>query len=169
MSIQDEIQWWVQRGGLYLVRPLARNAPCRRAMFVRPQVWQALNGPWSSDDDEDRFARLQADLEQFIEGRRIDPTYFKGLAPRRDGIWAIRSVRPSPSIRVLGRFAEKDVFVATNYELRAPLGGFENRAWREAKRHCLAEWRKLFPTYSALIGSTIHDHVSDAIDGKYFR
>jgi len=61
-------------------------------------------------------------LEQFAEGQSIDPAYLKLLAPARDAVWEIRSVRPAPSIRVLGRFAEYDVFVATNYALRKPLG-----------------------------------------------
>ena len=163
------MQWWLENGGLHMVRPLTRNSPCRRAMFVTTNVWEVLNGPWENEDDEDRFGRLYADLVQFVEGRRIDHNYVKNLWPPRDAVWEIRSVRPRPSVRVLGRFAKKDVFIATNFELRNGLGEFDSRAWREAKRRCLAEWRHLFNSYPALIGSTIHDHISDAIDGKYFR
>lgn len=169
MSIEVEVQRWVLREGLHVLRPLTPKTACRRAMFVTSKLWEALNGPWESEDDEERFGRLYADLVQFVEGRRIDHNYFKNLWPRRDGVWEIRSVRPSPSVRVLGRFATKDVFIATNFELRNELGEFDSREWREAKRRCLAEWRHLFNSYPALIGNTIHDHISDAIDGKYFR
>ena len=70
---------------------------------------------------------LQADLELFAEGQPIDPKYLFLLYPPAEGVWEIRSIRPHPSIRVLGLFAQKDVFIATNLELRENLGGWQSR------------------------------------------
>lgn len=169
MSIEEQIEWWKSAGGLFSVRPLAAGAVARRTLLVTKPLWDALEAPWDDEVEEERFSRLRADLDFFVEGGRIDPTYFKRLWPPRDCPWEIRSVRPSPSIRVLGRFAQRDVFIATTYERRSELGRFESREWKDAKRRALAEWRKLFPTYNALDGSSIHDLVSNASTGEFFR
>jgi hypothetical protein len=57
-------------------------------------------------------------LDLFAEGAPIGPKYLFLLYRADEAVWEIRSVRPNPSIRVLGRFAAKDIFVATNFALR---------------------------------------------------
>lgn len=37
-------------------------------------------------------------------------------------VWALRSKTPRPGMRLLGQFADKDCFVATELEMRMPLG-----------------------------------------------
>jgi len=80
---------------------------------------------------EKRVAELRADLEVFVEGRIIDPKYLFLLYPAADCVWEIRSVRSNPSIRVLGLFAKRDIFVATNFAFREDLGGWQSRLSRE--------------------------------------
>ena len=138
-------------------------------MFVSEELWDVINSPVGAPEWDLRVAQLRATLERFVEGQPIDPKYLYLLHPPRDCVWEIRSVRPSPSIRVLGLFAEKDVFVATHHEFRCQLGEFESKAWKDAKSRAKAEWRALCHTYRPMDSTRINDLVSGALDGKYFR
>ena len=86
-----------------------------------------------------------------------------------DAVWEIRSAADAPSIRVLGLFADKDVFIATNFELREDLGGWQSRAWKEVKRKAKAIWVWLFQTHKPIITTDINNVVSGALNGKYFK
>lgn len=138
-------------------------------MFVSEDIWALLSTEHEDEEMEERLGALQADLEQFAEGRSIDPKYLFLLYPACEGVWEIRSVRPEPSIRVLGFFAKKDVFVATNLALRETLGGWESREWKDVKRLARARWGHLFHTYQPLISTSLSDLVTGAINGKYFK
>jgi len=153
MSIQDEILDRVQRGMLFPLLPRARGAAIRRALFVSERL----------------HAVLSADLEVFVEARTIDPKYLFLLYPAHDAVWEIRSRREQPSIRVLGLFAWKDVFVATNHALREELNGWESSEWKTVKRTARAEWRKLFNPYQPKITIDPKQLVTGALDGKYFK
>lgn len=168
MSIRDEIHARQQEGRLFVLNPIAPGSSPRRAMFVTVSLNQMLEGPWDSRDDEIRFSRLRADLDHYVEGGFIDPKYLTRLRPKREEVWEIRSPRPSPSIRVFGRFALRDVFIATHYEVRPPLRGFGSRQWRDAIERCKTEWRNLFPSYQPFSGSQINEYVSNAADPARF-
>ena len=168
MSIESEIGARVSEGRLILLRPLAPGTGMTRVLLMTEMVRDALDGPWSSTDDEDRFSRLRADLEHFATGRFIDPNYLKRMK-KTEEVWTIRSVRPRPSLRVFGRFAMRDVLVATHHRDRKTLGGFISREWRREIRYCKAQWRTLFPSYEPLSGEDINDYVSNAADPSLFK
>lgn len=169
MSIAVEIGHRVSEGRLFPLTPKAAGSAPRRAMFVSNELWDLLATTHDDEEMEDRLGRLQADLELFAEGQPIDPKYLFLLYPARDAVWEIRSVRDAPSIRVLGLFAAKDVFIATNHALRETLGGWESREWKVVKRAARACWNRLFGTYRPLTSTNVRDLVSGAIDGKYFK
>jgi hypothetical protein len=123
MSIVDEITWRVGEGRLFPLIPRAPGSTARRAMYVSEDIMSLLATTHADPEMEDRMGILQADLELFAEGQAIDPKYLFRLYPAVDCVWEIRSVRPEPSIRVLGLFADQDVFIATNVALRENLGG----------------------------------------------
>lgn len=169
MSIHDEIVDRVRRQMIYPVLPRAKGGTIRRALFVSEALHAFLTSPKGDLDWERRVAELQADLEVFVEARTIDPKYLFLLYPARDAVWEIRSVREQPSIRVLGLFASKDIFIATNHALREDLGGWESREWRTVKRAARAEWRRLFNPYDPTTGTDAKALVTGALDGKYFK
>jgi hypothetical protein len=169
MSIEDEISDRCARQMLFPILPKAAGAPINRAMFVEEALWGVLDSPVGPPEWEQRVGELRADLEQFVTGEPIEPSYLFLLYPSRDAVWEIRSVRPDPSIRVLGRFALKDVYVATNHALRADLGGWQSRAWKEVKRAAIAAWSRLFNTFQPLITINIDDLVTGALNGRYFK
>jgi len=138
-------------------------------MLLSAELWELLNATYDDPEMEDRMGDLQADLEFFVESPTIDPKYLFHLYPARDAVWEIRSVRPAPSIRVLGSFADKDVFVATNYALRSELGGWQSREWKNVKRTAHRRWTALLQPYDPRRGTDARAFVSGAIDGKYFK
>ncbi len=129
MSIDDEIGNRVAERRLFPMRPKAPGAAERRVMFV--SEW--LNRLLASDTvaDVERIARLEAQLSHFVEGGIVDWNYMRPLKKPAHAVFEIRSRRPRPSIRVFGRFAQKDVFVALSAALRAPLAGEGSRPWRD--------------------------------------
>jgi len=169
MSIDALIRWRVGENALFPLRPRGTGTPVKRKMFVTPELWELFEEEHEDEDLEIRLGQLQADLELFVEGQPIDPKYLFLLSPARQAVWEIRSVRPNPSIRVLGLFAKRNTFVATNFALREDLGGWQSREWKEVKRAALAGWRRLFHTYQPLASVKIHDLVTGAINGKYFK
>jgi hypothetical protein len=169
MSIADEIEDRVARGMLFPLIPKAVGAPIRRAMFVGEKLWNDLNSTEGDDEWDVRIGRLRADLEVFVAEEFVEPKYLSLLWRPSDAVWEIRSVRDTPSIRVLGLFALKVVFVSTNYALRETLGGWQSRAWREVKRLAKAVWRQLFNPYRPIVTSDVSDVITGAVDGKYFK
>jgi len=169
MSIHHEILDRVGRGMLFPVLPRARGATIRRVLFVSEGLHAVLSSPKGDEAWERRVAELSADLEVFVEARTIDPKYLFLLSPAHDAVWEIRSGRDQPSIRVLGLFAWKDVFIATNHALREDLGGWESREWKTVKSVARAEWRKLFNPYQPKVGTDPKQLVTGALDGKYFK
>lgn len=169
MSIVQLIHWRVSEKRLFPLLPKAAGATPRRAMFLSSELWDLLNYSHEDPEMEDRLGNLQADLEFFVESDTIDPKYLFHLYPSRDAVWEIRSVRPDPSIRVLGLFAKKDIFIATNHALRSDLDGWQSREWKVVKRAARARWAQLFHPYMPQIGTDATKLVTGAIDGRYFK
>jgi hypothetical protein len=169
MSIDALIKAREAAGMLFPLSLRAPGATPKRAMFISEALNGVLNSPEGDEAWERRVAELQADLEYFVEGRAIDPKYMFLLYHSREAVWEIRSVREQPSIRVLGRFADTDVFVATNYALREDLGGWETRAWRDVKVMARTVWNNLFHPYQPKTSLQISNLVSGALNGQYFR
>jgi hypothetical protein len=169
MSIADLIHWRVEEQRLFPLFPKAAGATPRRAMFLSEELWNVLRSSYEDRDMETRMGHLLADLDHFVQSPSIDWKYLFHLYPARDGVWEIRSVRHDPSIRVLGHFADRDVFIATNHAFREDLGGWQSRQWKEVKRAARAKWNQLFHPYPPVLGTDVKALVSGALDGRYFR
>lgn len=169
MSIGELIRERVHGRMLFPIKPKAAGTSPRRAMFVSEALWAFLETPHANPDWDERIGLLQSDLEVFAEGMPIHPKYLFLLYHSREAVWEIRSVLPDPAIRVLGRFAQKDVFIATNFALREELGGWQSRAWRDVKVMARTIWINLFHTYPPIQTIDVNDVVTGAIDGKYFK
>jgi hypothetical protein len=169
MSIVDLLAARVQDKQLFLVEPRVAGTSAKRVMLVHESLWNFLHEEGPDDEWEDRKGFLLADLDLFAEGAPIGPKYLFLLYRAEEAVWEIRSVRPNPSIRVLGRFVAKDIFVATNFALRDELGGWQSRKWRDVKVMSRTIWTRLFHNYEPLKSANVHEVVSGAINGKYFK
>ncbi len=169
MSIYDEIAHRVSEKRLFALAPALPNVTTARRIYISPEISSLLFGPWDEPEWEERCGYLRADFDRFLEGRLITAAarpykaktaYIAQLDAPRDEVWEIRSRDPDPGLRVFGRFADTDVFIALTWSKRADLKGPTSREWRDAIEGCKAEWRKLFPAYSPISGVNIHDYIS---------
>jgi hypothetical protein len=117
-------------------------------MLLSEELYGYLEASYEDEEWEDRMGSLRADLEAFVTEEDIYPRYLFLLYPTSEGVWEIRSMRPNPSIRVLGLFPCKDVFVATHYTTRDLLGGWQSRQWKDTKRMARTKWRNLYQVSS---------------------
>jgi len=141
-------------------------------MYVSEEIRAKIEGPWTNRADEYRCGRVYADLLAFCyrdplviarDPRRAGASYMSRLQPPRDEVWDIRCVDPSPAIRVLGRFAEKNLFIGLTWEVRLQLRDFGSRQWQQAILRCCHEWRKLFPAYDPRMGDYFADYITDGV------
>jgi len=169
MSIDDEIIDRVRRGMLFPLVPRAKGEVPTRAFFVGEKMWGDLTASYEDQDLEYRMGELQAHLDHFASGGRIGPKYLRLLHPACDGVWEIRNPEADPSMRVIGLFVRKDVFIAAEMAFRKDLDGWQSRRWKEVKRRASAVWRGLFFNERPLVTVSVNEVVSGAEDGRYYK
>lgn len=170
MSIREMIEFNVKEGRLFPLTPVMPDAPIERMMLLSQEMENTLLGIGIKSSFKPRIGRLRDDLESFVTGRVISlelkpytarEAYMARLDKPTDEVWDIRSRDPSPALRVFGRFAEQDIFIAFFWEIRKRLGDKQSPCWAPLIRRCKADWRKLFNPYPPHSGNTIHDYVSE--------
>ena len=81
---------------------------------------------WPNLGERIRMMELRRDLDRFVEGGvitvsaepyRAGIAYLSRLHDAPDEVWEIRSRHPKPAIRVFGRFAAPDLFIALSWSL----------------------------------------------------
>ncbi len=171
MSIYYEIANRVNEKRLFSLTPALPGAPMVRHIYASSEIHRLITGPWVNTTWEERCGYLRGDLDRFIEGRVIaiatrpykgKTAYMLRLHPPREQVWEIRSRDPYPGIRVFGRFADIDIFIALTWAKRADLAGPHSREWRDAREACKTEWRNLFPAYEPITGNggDFRDYIS---------
>jgi hypothetical protein len=176
MSIQAEIAARVSEGRLMALGLAMPGSPEKRRIFAVPSVFEMLNGPWRAGTQGRRAGMARALLESFLRGdqmvARMPPsknvnTVIALLDPAVENVWEFRIGNPRPGMRILGRFAEQDTFVATNWlnreDFRDPVtGNDDSRKWRDEVVRCKTIWGHLFHSYNPLLGATLYDFISNA-------
>ncbi|WP_158264291.1 hypothetical protein [Nitratireductor sp. StC3] len=169
MSIRDEINIAVNAGWLVNMQPTLPSIPHRRIILVSSSLQYELETELQDQATAHRAGLLLNTLDTFIGGGLItvggrnDDAYIKLLEPEDRQVWEIRSVDPKPSIRVFGRFAEPNVFVATNKGFRRDLGAFGSAAFQRAMTDCTREWVKCFHTRPAHTGKRVNDFITENV------
>lgn len=170
MSIYDELSYLVSQKRLFFLNPAMSGEEIVRRMYVSEEINSMIMGPtWEDAKWEENCGILRRDFDRFITGRRISvrrppsrnvTSLFALLEPPNDDVWEIRSRDPTPQLRVFGRFAMTDMFVALTWWKRPDL----ESQWRYAREECKTEWSRLFPAYRPISGANIRDCIST----KYF-
>lgn len=181
MSIHDWIKLATEDvpPRLHWVDPIFKSDPVVRRVLVTTEIWNLIDSPPARH--RGRCAKLRADIEAFVKGDWVSvclrpfeakAAYMGLLDPPADGVWDIRSRDPSPGLRLLGHFADKDLFVATVIASRSvpwppvargPLGEGRSPEWADAINSANAEWRKLFGPFQQAYGGDVRD----VLTGKY--
>lgn len=182
MSIDSILRACVCDGRLVEVRPFL-GGPRQRLVFAPCDVVRELDPDTCHQVGPENAAQLRAWIDGFTAGRKVTVgsdrnrlVDMKILNPQVEEVWEIRK-RDTPSTRIFGRFAMKDVFIATNIRTSAELfssrwvseGKVKWPVWRAEILRCKANWRSLFQNYNPVSGSTLDEYLSDAIDERNKR
>jgi hypothetical protein len=182
MSIRTVWVEHVRCGALIKLNFLLPGRAEKRVILLSSEMNAMISGPWKNKEAEIRCTRLRADLENILAGNPIvvcwEPHKAKShhqigrLDPPEDDVFDIRSVDPSPGLRVIFHFVEKDVLVlhvcnprsvAVSWMRALPLGGKASKAWKKAIRDSKSRWSTLFPQHPPHHGIDIHAYLSNAV------
>ena len=163
MSISALLQAYSREGRLFKVDPFYRGT-YSRGFYVTEPINQLLEGNFP--EYMTRGAALLADISSIAGGHNVSMCFipyeaegadFGLLNPPADGVWDFRSRDPEPAIRLLGGFANKDLFIALTWRWRANLGDRYSQAWRDAIVETTTEWRNMFPAINRITGDQVSD------------
>lgn len=127
--------------------------PARRTLYISEAVLHLITGTAANMDQKkrERWMVARAVLEAFVDGHWIttkskpkSKAEMAILCPHDVGVWEFRDVYPRPSLRILGAFMEKDVFVALAPYERSELGKKGSQEWSDALQNFKAQWEQLF-------------------------
>jgi hypothetical protein len=138
----------------------------RRTLYISEKVRQFITGtaPGMDIKKRGRWLMARAVLEAFVDGKWItiksnpkSRAEMGILCPHKDGIWEIRDVKPRPSLRILGSFVRKDVFIALAPYERVELGAKGSEGWANALQNYKAQWTTLFNRHQPMSGGSYPD------------
>jgi hypothetical protein len=180
MSIHDEINHQRANEALTPLLPSVPGDSVERHMFISREIRALLDGPWPSRASEVRCGKLRAELETFVVGHQMNVCLrpyeaqeadMGRLDRPADEVWDFRACE-SPGLRVFGRFADLDVFIALTCWPRSVgipwidrpfLGARDSQEWKDAITECKFEWRKMFFNYQPISGEDVHDYISENV------
>lgn len=178
MSIDDVVQRAIERGDLACLPMLVPSDPRERVMLLGEEVSGLIMGPFTNVAHERRAFRLRADLESFVKGeeisicltpRKAGDADFGLLDPPGQATWDVRSRDPKPGLRVIGRFAATDVFVALGWWPRSVQVSWSEKPplvddellWRIAIHDCDEKWNRILPGLVPVSGGKAERYVSE--------
>ncbi len=169
LTIADLDTIWSATGQLH--RAAFPGLPERRILYISEQLRLLITGQAVGMDIRTlgRWLSARAVLESFVDGRWMtvkskqkSRAQFTILCPHADEIWEIRDVKPRPSLRILGSFAYKDLFIALAPYERSALGAKGSPEWARALQEYKTQWSWLFDGHRPMSGSFPNDYFSDA-------
>ena len=108
--------------------------------------------------------------EELVTVREGPPSHDNAQVARLvpDGVIELRCLSGAKgmSVRILGYFAEKNVFVGVAWRFRHQLGHFGSAAWDAAIEEARARWADLFPDDPPLNGVFPDDYLSGAVPAQ---
>lgn len=177
MSIKAAIRRHVRGERLFPLEMSLESDRVLRGLFLSPEIKRLMEGPWTSPQCASRIARLQANFEAYAKGESVvmslepfaaEDAFFGRLDTPAEEIWDIRSREPTPGLRVFGRFAAPNIFIAfdwyprsVDWNGRQSLGDRYHQLWEIAKTSCTEQWSLLFPDHEALHGGQVQDYVTE--------
>ncbi len=168
-DIIDHIKSHCRDGLLFPVDPWVPGDPIVRGLYVSAEIYSMLEGEHKNVLQEQQWESARAIMDNYVSGRIMSvgdkdkKRPMSLLTPADDGVWSMRASDPKPGIRILGYFAEKDLFIALTWEERLTLGMKFSFAWRRLIKSCKAEWRKLFYPYQPIQGGNYDEYISNII------
>lgn len=161
---------------LRLLEPLAKKPTPVRLLLLSNSMLKDLDGPWQSKADEYRLGGLlRTDLERFVSGDLMratlgGPVLVAEDMKRLNGVYEIWEFKSDVErkIRVFGRFAGYDIFVATHWQWRDVLDNYGSPQWNAEIKKCQDIWFNIFQKHTPHTGATIDAYLSDAKDATLY-
>ena len=154
--------WRALRNQRLLVRePLRPFGDPKRYLFVVPQIdalldGHVLHGVFPATTTEKLVGIFSAGqlvtISRKITKRKPDMEQIVG----HDEVWALCARTPKPGWRLLGRWYEKDAFIALRAWDKRHLFG----KYPEAAQEVIADWEELFDARPPHRGAAIGDYLS---------
>jgi len=172
MSINPIIKKCLEAGTLLPWEIGFDGSPSKRCLFITPKIQEELDPTsWVEPDMGLRYGQLAADFDRFAEGQNIpvalepydkeEHAFLARIDPAAYGIWTLRSIDPSPAIRVFGAFIETDHFVALSTALRRDLDGPHGKKWAAARENAISLWNDLTDHQNRNLGDEIENYISE--------
>ena len=168
MTLLHEI-WNRQRhGGLVLIPHRRRERPPGRDFYCLPEIYAALELPQPSEVLEARSRWAWLLVERFVHGGaltvRAPPSRDIGadlalLEEAHEDVWEFRFRGVEPQLRIFGRFAGREKFVALLIADKAECHTAEH--YRAAKETCKKQWRRLFAPYPPYHAASVVDYLGN--------
>jgi hypothetical protein len=168
MSMQEMLDAAQRHMMLRFWKPLLPR-PRIRMLYVAGELVEEIQFNGRNDY---RMGQLHRDFDFFCQSRRITvglgreaTCFMKPLEPVEDEVWELRSRDPEPQVRVFGRFALPDCFVATHAAFRDDLGDlswsrWEGNNWPIEIQRCKSKWAVLLPSQIPFSGGSIHAYIT---------
>lgn len=179
MSIDGDLQHAVSRQLLHEFPMPFESDLERRALYLSQEVYELVFGPYNDAAHARRAGLLLGELESFVMGQTISLALTPRnheygvmglLEPARQAVFDIRSLSPSPALRIFGRFYKTDVFVALIWRPRSKavpwsdkLPLTDDQHWRDAVIECENRWWEILPNSNAITGMEAKKYVSTNI------
>ncbi len=162
MLSSDEISAAMAGARLIRVVPLLPGLGSPRVLLLTRTLDQLMSQNMAAADPaiSSRWWKLRADMDHFVTGGYVNDKFLKPLTPARHGVWTLKSVRPKPGLRVFGRFAAPDVFVATHVCERRQLKGKLSLEFELAKLDCEREWDLVFGKRKPFFSTRYEDYIT---------
>jgi hypothetical protein len=173
MSIRRALRERVKDGELFAHRTSLPVRGRRRGLYLSEAVQTSLHGPWPSGEHEEQWGTIRQRLDWFVsygyigvaqETYRSKDAFLGHLVDGAEEVWELRCRDNKPGVRVFGRFAYLDTFVALTWDYRINLKNKDSFEWIWAKEACKEAWYAIFPNHSPLSGDSVHDYLS----GEFF-
>jgi hypothetical protein len=169
MSISDEIAALESAGKLFRIAPFRTTKPAKRRMYLSERAANDLLGRQSAIQILGLRADVAAAMTRWVVGEWVygNPRA-KRFLHRLDSpppeVWEFRVTEPDVQVRIIGRFAEVDTFIASRIHTRAHLGDYGSQAWQDAKDDASTMWSELFPERAPHSGTWMHHYIGEDFD-----
>lgn len=170
MSISTIISSLVQQGKLAPYLPVRTIRKAKRRLYMTKNMSQKFADNTSAVNLLVGRGTIESALNSWVLGDHIHDNgnggsgFLKRLEPPPPEIWEIRITEPSIQVRVFGRFADTDTFVATDMLTRTSLGRKGSATWKAACKNCETDWDLLFGSNGPHTGVKVKDYVSENCD-----
>ncbi len=160
-----------QEGKLFRFAPKLRR-PLRRRLYLTVEANRNFTDPGSATNFLPRPSGfVRSAMVRWVSGERIygddngRPRFLKELDPPPcPDIWEIRVTEPTPKVRLIGAFLERDTLILSCFRTRSFLGRKGSEAWTQAMLGCQADFLALFgqrPLHADRVGDYISENYDD--------